>query len=760
MIGMVLRGAAGRGLVSRLLLGTALAVGVVPISGMFGGAFAQSADTHNINLPVQPLGRSLRQLADQTGVQIAYGSAVLGDRNAPIVAGTMSTEQALTRLLAGKGLSYRFTGANTVTILSAPSGAGGAAAGGAAVAEPGATVLDTINVTTQGGGSVNHIEISAEELEQKRPTDLQELFADEPKVSVGGSFVATQKVYVQGIEETNLAVTVDGSRQNNKVFHHNSTNLIDPTLLKAVGVDAGVAPADAGPGALAGSIAYETKDARDLLDPGARFGGFATSSYDTNSHTFATGLSTYGATDGFDYLGYLNFARGDNYKAGNGQVVDGTSADLLSGLLKFAYEGQNGYRFEVSHEQVRDDAPRPFRANIGMITGRPAWEPRVRDYKLDRRNTVFTFTDTTPEGWWDPTILFAYSRADVETLVTTRVEQFPATGTTESFNGKAENRFALDMGSVTAGFDFYNDKALLDANYDASAEKASNAGFYAQARIEPFDRTRLSFGGRGDHQWFTGTRGEEWENSGLSGNISGEYDLMPEFLTAKAGYSHVWAGVPLAENFIMNPLWNYRAGPEPVTADNYTAGLVATYEAFTLEGNIFRTDIYDARSARYAVNRAIEAHDIRSEGFDISGRYSWGAGYVSIKYADIDVNIDGLPADTDIGTYLATPVGQIFTVAAVHNFAEWGLTVGGDVEIALDYDDVAPGNKPLEGYQVVNAFVEYEPPSHPNFTLRGEVRNIFDETYANRATYGQEFGTVQPLLEPGRTFRISATAKF
>ena len=54
-----------------------------------------------------------------------------------------------------------------------------------------------------------------------------------------------------------LAVTVDGAAQNNKVFHHNGTTLIDPSLLKAVRVDAGVAPADAGFAALTGSIVYE-----------------------------------------------------------------------------------------------------------------------------------------------------------------------------------------------------------------------------------------------------------------------------------------------------------------------------------------------------------------------------------------------------------------------------------------------------------------------------------------------------------------------
>ena len=43
----------------------------------------------------------------------------------------------------------------------------------------------------------------------------------------------SQKVYVRGVEETNLAVTIDDARQNNKIFHHNATTLIDPSLLKA-----------------------------------------------------------------------------------------------------------------------------------------------------------------------------------------------------------------------------------------------------------------------------------------------------------------------------------------------------------------------------------------------------------------------------------------------------------------------------------------------------------------------------------------------
>lgn len=746
----------------RLLTTTAIAafssLALMPVSTAFAQqTTSRVSNARSFDIPSQPLSTALNTFGRQSGLQVTLAASTSQGLRSATVSGTMTADQALTRLLSGTGISYRISG-GTALVGSAVS-----AGGSAAVAADGATVLDPISAFGAGPLGAGEIVISSEDLKRKNPANIADVFSGEPGISVGNSLPMSQKVYVHGIEETSLAVTMDGGRQNNKVFHHNGTNLIDPGLLKAVNVDAGVAPADAGPGALAGAIAYETIDARDLLD-GDGFGGFVTSSYNFNSDTVTTGISAYGMRDGLEFLGYFNFGNGNDFTAGNGQDVEGTSTDVLSGLGKLAYEFDSGDRFEISHDRIRDDAPRPFRANIGFIDGRPPWEPRVRDYMLDRQNTVFTYTDSTPEGWWDPTLMLAYSRTEVEIPIILpprlNIPPYPATGTTSSFNGKFENKFSFDIGNVIAGVDFYDDKADLDDMFDASTEKARNVGIYAQARLEPWERTRLSFGARGDTQQFTGTTGEEWNNSGLSGNVSGEYDLIEDLLTAKAGYSHVWAGIPLAENFIMNPNWNYGSGPKPVTADNYILGLEANYNDFTVEGSVFQTDIDDARTPRYAVTRGIEAHDVRSRGFEIGAGYSWGDGFFKVKYANIDVEIDGKPADSDLGTYLAAPAGQIITLQAVHTLTDWGVTFGADAEIALDYDDVADGSKPFEGYQVFNAFVEYVPPERPNLLLRAELKNIFDETYSDRATYGQEFGTVTPLYEPGRSFILTAKATF
>ncbi|WP_082523737.1 TonB-dependent receptor [Ensifer sp. Root31] len=723
-------------------------------------ALAQVSAARNFNVPAQPLADALNVFGRQSGLQVTLAASVSRGVMSKAVVGSYAPEEALARLLSGTGIEYRISGGRTAVIGT------GAAGGGAAVAPAdGSTALDPISVFGDATG-VGEIVISQKELELLNPANIADVFRGEPGIEVGSSLPMSQKVYVHGIEENNLAVTMDGGRQNNKVFHHNATNLIDPSLLKAVRVDAGIAPADVGPGALGGAIAYETKDARDLLD-GDGYGGFVSSNYNFNSKTFQTGISAYGMQEGLEFLGYFNFAKGDEFKSGNGSIVEGTRTDLLSGLGKVAYEFESGDRFEISHERVYDDAPRPFRANTGFISGRPPWEPRVRDYTFDRQNTVFSYTDSTPEDWWDPTVVLAYSSTRLEIPIfprpvppSTISVPYPGAGETGSFNGKFENKFSFDLGSITAGVDFYNDKAELEDRFDASTERARNVGIYAQARLEPWERTRLSFGARGDQQWFTGTTNEKWDNAGFSGNVSGEYDLIEDLLTAKAGYSHVWAGVPLAENFIMNPNWNYGTGPEPITADNYAFGLVAKHDGFTVEGSLFYTDIDDARTAKYAVARAIENHDVRSKGFELGAGYDWGDGYFKVKYANIDVSIDGKPADSDTGIYLAAPAGQFITLLAAHSFIDWGVTIGGDVEIALDNDDVAAGTPPLEGYKVFNTFVEYQPPSHSNLTLRAEINNIFDETYSERATYGQEFGTVTPLYEPGRSFILSAKATF
>ncbi|SDX85897.1 TonB-dependent receptor domain-containing protein [Citreimonas salinaria] len=613
------------------------------------------------------------------------------------------------------------------------------------------------------------ISVTSDGIALSNPADLSELFVAEPTIAVGSSIPMSQKVYVNGIEENNLAISIDGARQNNKIFHHNTTTLIDPALLKAVRIDPGVAPADAGPGALGGALAYETKDAADLLAPGDTFGGRYKFEYDSNGDVRSNSVSLYGTGGRVEYLGFLKYATGDLREDGDGETIVGSGTDVLSGLGKMAYQTATGSRFELSYERVTDDEARPYRANIGtIIGGRPV--PATRPYELERTNVVFSYTKTAPTATWDPTIRLAYSGTELFNDESALSTMQTIRGETTSFSGEASNRFVLGWGTLNAGVDFYSDRASIDYTYlpnaafdEEAREKLKNLGVFAQMRTNPTEMSKLSFGLRADFQEFTGVDGSKQSEAGLSANISGEVSITDRF-SLSGGYSHIWGGLELAENYIMNPAWTYpEDGLEETTADNiYVA---ASYDVgnWAVDGKVFATQIDNARAAGYGGGPGLTT-DVETRGFELGLGTGWDGGFFRAGFARVDTEVDGRNADSYTGNYLTMPMGDFLTFQTAHRLGN-GILVGGDAQVAFDYDDTydpaTGGQGPeLPGYTVVNAFAEYSPGKIGDLTLRAEINNLFDESYASRATYGQEFDTVVPLREPGRSVRLSAEIVF
>lgn len=138
---------ASRRLLTTLMMSTALYAGAPVLPLPIQQAAAQTARTHGFNIPSQPLNRALRALADQSGVQIAYQTSIASNALAPAVSGTMTTEQALTRLLSSSGLRYSFTSGNTVTIVAASTAPGGS------TSADGATVLQAITIEGLAGAA-------------------------------------------------------------------------------------------------------------------------------------------------------------------------------------------------------------------------------------------------------------------------------------------------------------------------------------------------------------------------------------------------------------------------------------------------------------------------------------------------------------------------------------------------------------------------------------------------------------------------------
>ncbi len=88
-------------------------------------AAAQVAgQSYAFSIAAQPLPDALVRFSSTTGIDIVFNGAVPARIRSPGVTGTLSADAALTRLLSGSGLSWRFSGEKTVTLIG-PSQTGG-----------------------------------------------------------------------------------------------------------------------------------------------------------------------------------------------------------------------------------------------------------------------------------------------------------------------------------------------------------------------------------------------------------------------------------------------------------------------------------------------------------------------------------------------------------------------------------------------------------------------------------------------------------
>src|SRR5690606_19649291 len=78
-------------------------------SALFTIAHAQPTTAVTVNIRAQQLGTALTTFADQAGLRLLLPSGTVAGRTSPALSGTMTREEALSRLLAGTGLSWHFT---------------------------------------------------------------------------------------------------------------------------------------------------------------------------------------------------------------------------------------------------------------------------------------------------------------------------------------------------------------------------------------------------------------------------------------------------------------------------------------------------------------------------------------------------------------------------------------------------------------------------------------------------------------------------
>ena len=642
-------------------------------------------------------------------------------------------------------------------------------------------------------GAATNLSITAEDIDQFQANDLADIFRESPSVSVGGSVGVAQKIFIRGLEDAYLNVTVDGAQQTSTLFHHIGRVTLDPDLLKQIDVQAGAGEATSGPGAIGGSIRFKTKDAQDLLKDDEQFGGRVKASYFSNDGTRYSG-SLYGKlSDSWGLLGYYSTVDRDNFEDGDGNEVLGTAADQDLMFLKASgYIADNQY-LSISAEQRDEEGEFSARPNWVVLEGAPLYpseaerDTYVANYRFDHSELVFL--EAT-----------AY-----QTSSSFRGGRFDWLSEIDTYGFDIRNTSDVTNHVFTYGIDYRKDEVESGPGTGPvqNAEEGSVLGIYAQAHSNITPELLLSYGVRYDNFDFQqeiliddyyGTPVTD-EPSGLddnelSFNVGLEYQLT-EAWTLGLGYAEAARGKQIGDGFTLDeylydgediPVVGSDVVPETVT--NIEASIEYSANNLNARLSAYESTIDDVLFSGYQGNSVFNnIGDLESSGVEFNLAYRWDSVDVYFGFSSVDVELmprEGLYSvpynSIDINGYefvgLGNSRGDTWVLGADYTVTAdisvgFNITMVDDINIDTLHQALENGwtdslyslNK--ADYTLVDIYGEWEVTNDLRLNLA--VTNLFDEAYIDHSSvgdYSEVFPSVIGPQEAGRDIRLSVTYDF
>ncbi|CAB9495718.1 TonB-dependent receptor [Alteromonas macleodii] len=642
-------------------------------------------------------------------------------------------------------------------------------------------------------GAATNLSITAEDIEQFQANDLADVFRESPSVSVGGSVGVAQKIFIRGLEDAYLNVTVDGAQQTSTLFHHIGRVTLDPDLLKQIDVQAGAGEATSGPGAIGGSIRFKTKDAQDLLRGDEQFGGRVKASYFSNDGTRYSG-SLYGKlNDTWGLLGYYSTVDRDNFEDGDGNEVLGTAADQDLMFLKASgYIADNQY-LSLSAEQRDEEGEFSARPNWVVLEGAPLYpseaerDTYVANYRFD--HSALVFLEAT-----------AY-----QTSSSFRGGRFDFLSDIDTYGFDIRNTSDVTNHVFTYGIDYRKDEVESGPGTGPvqNAEEGSVLGIYAQAHSNITPELLLSYGVRYDNFDFQqeiliddyyGTPVTDepsgLDNNELSFNVGLEYQLT-EAWTLGLGYAEAARGKQIGDGFTLDE-YLYDGEDVPVVASDVVPETVTNieasieYSANNLNARLsaYESTIDDVLFSGYQGNSVFNnIGDLESSGVEFNLAYRWDSVDLYFGFSSVDVelmpreDLYSVPYNSiDINGYefvgLGNSRGDTWVLGADYTVTAdisvgFNITMVDDINIDTLHQALENGwtdslyslNK--ADYTLVDIYGEWEVTN--DLRVNVAVTNLFDEAYIDHSSvgdYSEVFPSVVGPQEAGRDIRLSVTYDF
>jgi len=637
--------------------------------------------------------------------------------------------------------------------------------------DKGSTVFkQTMTVKDKQGTGVRIIPTDV--LKRTQALDMSDVFKTEPSVNVGGGARNAQRIYLRGIEGSNLSITVDGAKQNTNMHQHRGgIGNIEPYLLKKIDVHPGPG-ADQGPGALGGSIKFETVDAQDLLDFDKSFGATFRAGYASADESWNGGSTLYGQADNLGFFVHASGTDTEDYRIGGGGEVPNSAADDRDYMAKFSMLDIAGHNLRMSAEHNTSEGLYLWgRAGSDFGYAPEGSKPVSQEIKRDTYTFDYRFDPSTRLV----NLKFNTYLADNALKNKDSGSEYKSRQT----GGDLRNTFGFETGiifhNLTIGGDYLREKGEGKRSFGVkngqNIENVSdNLGFFVQERagLGPLG---ISMGVRYDD--FEAEYGPNtFEGDEFSPNIGLDYELL-QGLTVFANYGEAVRGsgiIPVGWMTNIDEITNFNDGKafKPETSEQkeggirYSAnGLISPNDHFDIEVSLFRTELDNTIERVGGGGGAVSKiwnnpETVISKGFELRAEWGFGKYETTMGYTRTDTeDEDGNPIS--IIRRKAAPSGDRFVFDNRFQITD-SVILGYTMTAVKRLDDVAEGDMERAGYMLHDIQAQWENALIEGFSLSLAVNNIFDKKYCDQTSLGSDSTGI--VHEPGRDVKIMASYRF
>lgn len=629
-----------------------------------------------------------------------------------------------------------------------------------AMAEP--VQLETVQVT---GNTITPElnSVDAEQIEKLQANDLEDLFSQSPEVTVGGGPDVAQKLYIRGLEDQLLNITIDGAQQSTRQFHHAGRISIEPELLKRVEVNAGAGNALSGPGALGGSVKFVTKDPEDMLKPGEKFGGLVKGMFSSNTDSFKTNTTLFGRlSDDWSAMVSATNYNPDEYEDGDGNEVAGTKFDQDFLFAKVVGRLSDSQTVRLSYEKREDQGERTQRPQWIVSS----WNPL---YPLDiERETVTLNYELNPLD--NQYLDMALTLYNTETQLFQNGRFGPYYGVGESKGFDLRNTSILGIHKVTYGIDYREDETVAggDAYGDKSAfsDESEVRGIYIQDDMQLTDALLLSAGLRyDDYDLETQFGDNDFDEDEVSPNIGINYHFTDNW-SAFVSYAEAFKGPQAQDAFKIDFVAN-DPNLKPEDAQNAEFGVAYESTSWFGSAKVYRSEIEDVVADPAGGPRLFEnIGDLESDGVILELGRRWDNILARVSYHYNDAEVDGLEANGFDHNGIANLIQDTFIAQLDYQLnSQWNFGWNARFVKGNDNIETSAGEIDKPGYGVHDFYAQWLPSASEDIRLTLTVRNVFDKNYLDHASVGDfehiaGYEGVRGFNEPGRDIRLSVAWQF